>query len=145
MNGSALKELARAIAVVKHDGQCRWNEGEPYINHVDRVADSVNGWRAKTVAYLHDVVEDTDVGIVELKKFFDDEIMIPVFLLTRFSKEITYEEYIQQIALSGNKIAMEVKLADLNDNIRDIDDFPNSKKQKIRYMKAIAAIEEIGV
>lgn len=36
--------------------------GEPYIGHLAHVAASVEGDKAKTVAWLHDVVEDTDTA-----------------------------------------------------------------------------------
>ncbi|MEA4922122.1 MAG: GTP pyrophosphokinase [Eubacteriaceae bacterium] len=72
--------------------------GRPYIEHVARVADGVKGNKdAETAAWLHDVVEDTEVT-----------------LLTH-DKNVPYMEYIN--GLKNNEIARSVKIADLKDNM----------------------------
>jgi len=61
---------ALAVATKAHAGQIRKN-GEPYINHCVRVAkgfDEIE--RAKVVAVLHDVLEDTNVTLGELATEF---------------------------------------------------------------------------
>lgn len=141
MNGLAIKNLAHAIAVVAHDGQSRKGLGEPYIEHVERVADSVYGWKAKSAAYLHDVVEDTHITFDDLSRvLIPGEIIAIVARLTRNENE-TYSDFIQRIIDSNDETVIKIKIADVADNMRDIDDtdMPGLKR---RYMKALAALEE---
>lgn len=141
MNGLAIKNLAHAIAVVAHDGQSRKGLGEPYINHVERVADSVYGWHSKSVCYLHDVVEDTDITLENLIAVgIPYSVIVGVDLLTRRKNEV-YSSFIDRIILFGDKDFISIKIADIKDNMRDIDD-TDMPSLKIRYMKALALLEE---
>lgn len=147
MDGRALLELARALARVVHDGEYRRGSGEPYFNHVDRVAGRVYGWRAKTVAYLHDVIEDTSVGASALEDMgFPSEIVDCVLHLTRITaptKE-TYTEFIQRAIDSGNPTVIAVKLADLEDNLDGIDELDPKEADGLRrrYRRAYEQIME---
>ena len=55
------ERLAREIAIEAHGSTINPKTGEVYINHPEHVAAQVKGDEAKAVAWLHDVVEDTDV------------------------------------------------------------------------------------
>ncbi len=67
---------------------------------------------AVKAALLHDVVEDSHIGIEQIKKFdFSAEVVEAVLLLTK-NKALSYEENIQKIINSGNKLAMMVKYCD---------------------------------
>ena len=145
MDGLALKQLAYHMAVVAHEGQSRKGTGEPYIRHVERVADSVQGWEAKTVAYLHDLVEDTPVTFAALLQFFPRHIVDAVATLTRDPKGApdreTYREFIERCATSGDELALEVKEADVRDNLRDINDVPGGGPSlERRYTSALSRI-----
>jgi hypothetical protein len=71
---------------------------------------------AVKTAFLHDVVEDTYVGLDELSKLdFDPKVIEAVALLTK-DKSMTYKENIEKIINSGNKLAMMVKYADNYEN-----------------------------
>ena len=63
--------LAIAIATAAHEGQERRYTGEPYITHPLAVARKVAGVfpdaLSVTAAVLHDVVEDTDVTLDDLR------------------------------------------------------------------------------
>ena len=50
----------------------------------------------KAVAYLHDVLEDTNVTMDELRKMFPNEIVDGVMTLTH-RKDESYFEYIRQL------------------------------------------------
>ena len=65
------------------------------------------------VAILHDVVEDTNVTFDELEKYFSNEVITALKLLTH-DKRVPYNEYI--LNLKDNPIAKKVKLADLEHN-----------------------------
>ena len=90
MNGHAIRELAKAWATVAHDGVSRKGAGEPYINHAERVAESVWGWRRKSIAWLHDVIEDAqDPEEMEaaLRAIFPSDIIEDVLDLSRLPNE----------------------------------------------------------
>ena len=147
MNGLALKELARNLALVMHEGQCRKATGEPYFNHVERVAMAVKGWEAQTVAYLHDVVEDTRFSEQALRLIFPIHLCNAVMRLTRDPAKETYAEFIERVtslpALPERALAIEVKIADVKDNFGSLDNIPGdtSTKEK-RYTKALAKLLE---
>ena len=87
--------------------------GLPYVFHPWHVAESMSDEIRCTVALLHDVVEDTDVTLDELKKEFPEDVTNAVDVLTR--KDEDYGEYIRNI--SENEIATDVKVADLMHNL----------------------------
>jgi (p)ppGpp synthase/HD superfamily hydrolase len=148
-NGHAIRELAKAWATVAHDGVSRKGAGEPYFNHVERVANSVWGWRRKSIAYLHDVVEDAehpDEMEKALCAIFPIDIVNDVMRLSRMpdedGKKQGYMEWIEMIAASGNLDVIAVKLADIEDNLHDITDIPGMEGMQIRYMNARATLKE---
>lgn len=94
--------------------------GKPIIEHVMRVM-AMLGDRAtpeeKLAALLHDVVEDTPVTIEDLRRFgYPEEVVVAVELLTHIKERDTYFQYVRAIYLSGNAIALRVKMADNLDN-----------------------------
>lgn len=90
-------------------------EGEPIIFHLFRVADRCKGdIDAQIVAILHDIVEDTQISITDIRNKFPEEISKAVSLLTH-RKDKTYEVYIED--LLTNDLARKVKKADLEDNL----------------------------
>ncbi len=109
-----LLEKAISIALAAHKGQVD-KGGCPYILHPLRVMLSVETLNAKIVAVLHDVVEDSDITIDELRLAgFNEAILDAVQLLTR-ENEVSYEDYIKN--MKSNSLAVSVKKADLNDNM----------------------------
>lgn len=110
---------AALIAKVAHEGQ-RYGD-RPYIKHVQDVA-----WRvmrdpratpdAIVVAWLHDVVEDTDVAFTDLIETHGLQMPASQALqaLTRDEGE-TYARYLSRVC--ANPIASLVKLHDLSSNL----------------------------
>jgi (p)ppGpp synthase/HD superfamily hydrolase len=116
-----LSDNAMMIALEAHDGQKNKHTGEPYILHVARVALACKDRKLSpahvAVAWLHDVVEDTEVTISDLMKSFpfDPEIVQAVDLLTKPADgSLTNEDYYRRIA--ANKLAAYVKVRDIHDN-----------------------------
>ncbi|MEZ6032860.1 MAG: HD domain-containing protein [Planctomycetaceae bacterium] len=106
-------EKALEIAARAHDG-VKDKEGEPYILHPIRVMIGVEGEAARIVAVLHDVVEDTEVTIEDIKaEGFSDEVIVALSLVTHAADQ-PYADYV--MACKGNDIARQVKLSDLRDN-----------------------------
>ena len=120
------KELAEKL----HEGMTD-KYGNPYFEHLERVADRVREMEYDMVdetseinlyiaaAYLHDVIEDTEYTLSELTEKFGEVITEAVKLLTRDNEE-TYADYVIGIKKSvfiEGKIARVVKLADLFDHL----------------------------
>lgn len=129
---------AQSLAAKVHASQ-KDKGGNPYINHIEGVAAGVESVEAKTVAYLHDVLEDTVTTEDDLKKEgFPAEIIEAVKTLTKYKDE-TYEEFIKRVG--KNPLATKVKLSDLANNM-DISRIPNpSEKDYERIEKYRKAAE----
>ena len=110
----SLLERAIEIAVTAHKEQID-KAGKPYILHPLRLMFKMQSENEMIAAVLHDVVEDTDWTIEKLVvEGFNADIIIAVKLLTH-DKKVPYKKYIE--AIKTNKIALKVKLADLEDNM----------------------------
>jgi|GEM_PF-268727 hypothetical protein len=107
-----LLKTAEELAGKAHEGQ-KDKGGNPYIGHIKRVAANVKGTREKTVACLHDVVEDTAFTMEDLKKIFPEQILYHVDMLTHKDGD-SYSEYLERIF--GDPVARRVKMSDLRDN-----------------------------
>lgn len=132
-----LLSVAIDLAQFAHHGQVD-KAGQPYILHVQAVADGVDTDELKTIAYLHDVCEDTPFGIDDLTELeFPDEIVQSVRILTR-AKGTPYMEYIQAVKQDDN--ARQVKVSDLKHNM-DLSRIPEPTdadyKRVEKYRKAL--------
>ena len=111
---------ARDLAVRAHGDQ-RDRDGSLHIAHVARVVEvAAQSDACQRVAWLHDVLEDSDVTIDDLRRRLPDEEVEAVLLLTHGTDE-SYEEYIDRLARAeGNagSLARAVKEADMLDNLR---------------------------
>lgn len=140
-----LTNKAMRIAYKAHHGQLDYN-GIPYIFHPIHLAEQMDDEFSCCVALLHDVVEDTDVTLEELKEIFPAEITDAVALMTH-SHDVDYFEYVR--AMKENPIARKVKLADLahnSDQSRCVgSDLTEERKEKwrIKYEKATKILTEI--
>ena len=112
------KATARSVAHYSHVGQ-RDRFDEPVIEHVERVAAAVPRG-AEAVAYLHDVVEHTDMDYDDLiQQGLSPVEFAALELLTR-SPEESFELYVLRIAHAAGPagdLARVVKLADLDDHL----------------------------
>ena len=105
---------ALRIAVRVHAGAVD-KAGQPYILHPLRVMLRVSTEAERIVAILHDVVEDSDVTLDDLRaEGFSDEVVDAVDHVTRRDGE-SYEAFIERIA--PHPLARRVKIADLEDNM----------------------------
>lgn len=106
-------EHAIAIAAGAHAGQVD-KGGSPYILHALRVMLKVSTLEERIVAVLHDVVEDCDISLEELREEgFSETVLSAIASVTRVDGE-TYEDFIARAA--QNPIGRVVKLADLEEN-----------------------------
>lgn len=91
-------------------------QGMAYIGHLIRVSNKVSGSNEKIVALLHDIVEDTEVTLDDLREIgYSKEIVDAVDILTH-RKGFTHDQYIDKVIGSNNQLAIKVKKADVEDN-----------------------------
>lgn len=148
-----MEEEALEFATKAHGEQQRKFTNEPYIEHPKRVAETV-----KTVphsaemicaAYLHDVVEDTEVEIGEIREKFGDKVADLVAELTdeymkenypHLNRKARKEKEVERQA-GISKEAKTIKLADVIDNTPDIvKNDPGFAKKYIREMEALTRV-----
>lgn len=110
------------------------------IRHPKAVAALVQGEKEKAVAYLHDVLEDTDASVAEMRAIFGDEITGAVTADTRAEGE-DYWDYLERV--KNNPLALKVKLADLNHNIARETDMSLPRYEK--HLKAYEQLKPFGV
>jgi (p)ppGpp synthase/HD superfamily hydrolase len=109
-----LLELAIEIAVDGHKGQ-KDKYGNPYILHPLRVMFALRSNEEKIAGVLHDVVEDTNYTFEDLRKAgFSDDILETLDCVT-IRKSETYDKFIKRVMT--NRIAIKVKIVDLEDNM----------------------------
>lgn len=127
------------MAYQAHEGQLD-KGGLPYIFHPYHLAEQMPDEYSVCAAVLHDVVEDTDIGIEMIEQEFPVEIAHAVRLLTHVP-ETPYLEYIEH--LKDDPIACQIKLADLAHNMDETrsagqETEPEEKRRKRmeKYMKA---------
>lgn len=128
-----LMRLAEMVATVAHEGQMD-KGGRDYINHPQIVSSYCKTTYAKIVGWLHDVVEDTDVTLDDLRRLGFDEFLIEA--LRCVTKEDGYDEDEYYARIKANPIAKEVKLADLKHNTdmsRILPDAPQEFKDKMLH------------
>jgi len=110
-----MSDLTTAIMIAAnaHHGQVD-KASQPYILHPLRVMLAVSSDEDRMAAILHDVVEDTDVTLDELRrKGFSAAVVQAVDALTRRDDE-PYGDFIKRAR--ANEIARRVKIADILDN-----------------------------
>lgn len=107
-------ERAIAIAAAAHAGQTD-KAGQPYILHPLRVMLRVAQPEERMAAVLHDVVEDTDVTLAQLRaEGFPEPVVDAVEALTKRPGETRLEAAARA---AGHPIALRVKLADNAENM----------------------------
>jgi len=136
--------LSKALELSRkaHDGQ-EDKAGEPYIFHLVMVALQCETAEEKVVALLHDSVEDNGLSFEDISAAgFSQDIIDSICLLTHDWNECGYEEYVERLAKSGNKIAINVKIADLTHNT-DLSRLGGEKPYSYdKYVKALERLRD---
>lgn len=135
MDYANMIKLAILYAYEKHKGQTRL-DGTPYIEHPRRVANSLSEPIERIAALLHDTIEDTDTTYENILSIFGVEVADIVRLLSRSENE-TYSQFIDRLIESNNIHAIRIKIADINDNLSDLDKYPEKQGLSKRYNMAL--------
>jgi len=135
---------ACAFAAKVHARQSR-KSGEPFLAHPLAVAHILADLRIDLVglqtALLHDVVEDTDVGIEELRQQFGDDVARCVDGVTKlgkldfYSREQRQAESVRKmlLAMVTDIRVILVKLADRLHNMRTLDSLARERQESISH------------
>jgi GTP pyrophosphokinase len=136
-----LLEKAFEFAEKSHSGQQR-KSGEPFVNHPLRVALTISqmklGINAIIASVLHDVIEDCNIPLSEIKSEFNDEVYFLVNGLTNVNKikyqenDTTEKENFRNmiLAMAKDLRIILIKLADRLDNMKTLWSLELDKKRK---------------
>ena len=147
---------SKELEVIKHAFEfaneahkgVRRRSGEPYILHPIAVAKIVVsniglGYKSIVAALLHDVVEDTDYTVDDLRNLFGDKVATLVDGLTKIKTVLDNEDKAHQksiqaenfkrilLTLNDDVRVVLIKLADRLHNCRTIEFMPEHKRDKI--------------
>lgn len=136
VDGKDLIEKAKEYATEKHKGVTRKFSEEPYINHPSSVADIVkeHGGTPEMIAaaWLHDVVEDTDTPLSEIKDLFGSKIASLVDELTNppsVEQSGKKTEYMARKMAVMSSDGLTIKLSD---RLNNVSDFPTANPKFVR-------------
>lgn len=136
----------KAMRVMFEAHKDAWDKsGVPYVFHPFHVAEQMDDEVSTAVALLHDVVEDTDITLNDLREMgFSEEICTALSYLTH-REGVPYMDYVRHIR--ENPVAVKVKLADLahNSDLTRFDsmtDFDYRRNEKYRAAIALLRGEE---
>lgn len=109
-------ELTKKAIRICFDAHCTFKDkGEtPYVFHPFHLAEQMETEEETCAALLHDVVEDTNMGFADLEAEGFPKSVVDALRLLTHDEKTDYMDYVK--ALSGNRIAARVKLADLRHN-----------------------------
>ena len=133
--------LAFDFAKEAHEGQKR-KSGDPYISHPLETAIILAKMKLDLptiiAAILHDVAEDTQYNLVDIKKNFGDEVEKLVAGITKLSiikyrGDEKYAENLQKmfISMAEDIRVVLIKMADRLHNLKTLSALPEEKRERI--------------
>ena len=136
-----LTKLALKLCFEAHKDQID-KSGMPYVFHPFHLAEQMADENTTIVALLHDVIEDTEYTLEDLRKNgFNEDVLSAISLMTH-ADDVPYMEYVAQI--KTNPIAKAVKLADLkhNSDMSRLDRITQKDEERAKkYSHAIELLE----
>lgn len=134
---TGLTKQALKLSFEAHKNQLD-KSGIPYVYHPFHLAEQMETEDTIIVALLHDVVEDTDYTLEDIRGMgFPDQVIDALALMTH-NKSIPYMDYVAKI--KSNPIAKAVKLADLkhNSDLSRLDVVDEKARKRVeKYANAI--------
>lgn len=135
-DGYSLTLLCAEIAICAHQGQFRRDGVTPYIEHPKAVASKMITFEEKAVAWLHDVLEDTELTAQDLiDKGVPERIVDGITYMTKREGE-SYTGFL--CIVSNNPLAKAVKIQDMLHNLSD----NPTRKQVVKYAKGLLFLLE---
>ncbi len=135
---------AMVLCFAAHKNQSD-KSGVPYVFHPIHLAEQMPDEYTTVTALLHDVVEDTDYTLDDLRNMGYPEAVISALSLLTHEDGTPYMEYVA--AIRENPIARTVKLADLRHNsdltrLRVVDDAALARVAKYREARELLEKDE---
>ena len=126
-----LIERAKTFAYAAHSavGQLRKYTNEHYFTHVAEVANLVYNFGGTNemiaAAYLHDVVEDTEVTIEQIEEHFGNSVAYLVSMVTEVSTKVDGNRATRKLKdamhyANGSRESQTIKLCDIISNVGSI-------------------------
>jgi (p)ppGpp synthase/HD superfamily hydrolase len=141
---TALTKQALKLCFEAHRDQTD-KSGMPYVFHPFHLAEQMDTEESTTVALLHDIVEDTDYTLEDLKAMGFPNNVIDALALMTHDPRVPYMEYVK--AISENPLATKVKLADLrhNSDLSRLDSVDEKALSRVKkYAAAIELLESVA-
>ncbi len=134
-----LTKKAILVAFKAHAGQMD-RAGLPYILHPLHIAEQMKDEDTCVVALLHDVIEDTDMTLDDLRQYGFTEAQLEGVRLMTHEDGVDYFDYVR--AIKKNEIAKAVKLEDLKHNsdttrLAEVTDKDMERLKKYKKAEAI--------
>ena len=117
--------------------------GMPYVFHPFHLAEQMTDEATTVTALLHDVVEDTDYTLNDLRAMGFPEAAVDAIAMMTHDPKVPYLDYVAKI--KTNPVARAVKLADLrhNSDLSRLDTVDEKALERAeKYRKAIRLLEE---
>ena len=135
---------AKKFAQEKHKNQKRKDGVTPYSDHLEGVVNRLKnlGVTDKDVlcaAWLHDIIEDTDVTFDQINERFGREVAVIVLSLSKDQNILKKDreiQYISQLKDASFQTKI-IKLCDISANLKDLANASISKTQKNKQIKKI--------
>lgn len=138
---TALTRKAITLCFEAHKNQLD-KSGLPYVFHPFHLAEQMPDEDCIITALLHDVMEDTDYSLEDIRLLgFSEDVLTALVLLTHCD-DTPYLDYVSK--LKGNRIARTVKLADLrhNSDLSRLESVTEKDLARVeKYKRAIAILE----
>lgn len=136
-------ELTRKALRICFDAHKRQTDkgGMPYVFHPFHLAEQMSTEEEVCAALLHDVLEDTDATVSDLRAAGMPDTVLEALRLLDHDKAVPYLEYIE--ALKDNPLAAAVKRADLlhNSDLNRLDQITDEDRERIaKYRSALAVL-----
>ena len=136
-----MTKIALKLCFEAHKDQID-KSGMPYVFHPFHLAEQMADENTTIVALLHDVIEDTEYTLDDLRKFgFAEDVLSAISLMTH-ADDVPYMEYV--VKIKTNPIAKAVKLADLkhNSDMSRLDRITQTDEERVKkYKQAIELLE----
>ena len=135
---------AKKFAQDKHKNQKKKDGVTPYIDHLEGVVNRLKNLgvldnESLCAAWLHDIIEKTDVTFEQINERFGREVAVIVLSLTKdqsILKKDREVQYIKQLKEASFQSKI-IKLCDISANLKDLSVAPISKTQKSKQIKKI--------
>ena len=117
--------------------------GLPYVHHPFHLAEQMETEDTTIVALLHDMVEDTEYTLDDIRAMGFPERIVEALSYMTHDDAVPYLDYVAKI--KENPIATAVKLADLkhNSDLTRLDAVDKKALERVeKYRKAMAILEE---